>query len=339
MVKKILPVADPPIKSYLHHAYGLSILATRSDYLPWFHSNYIQWHFDKNFMNDRYSDYFNFFYYPYVEVNMPHMEKLKLDRTIMSENELNVDFFIRLIDEGYYVCTYVDEYYVPNRVAYQNYHLKHEILVYGYDRTEQVFHVLGFDRERAFRPTTVSIDDFMEAFEYGYGGDDDFFWRKYIIPARLFDHAEYAFNLKLVTNLLEDYLESRESNIRIAMYIQPPRDSVFGLKCYEYLDRLLELIEKGEFFIDYRVPSLLWEHKHCMNMRLQYMHSIGLIDKDICDRYAQVEADALTARNTMLRAFVTNQLSIIPRVRKLVKSVHEKETAVLVPLLQHLKTI
>lgn len=338
VLKKVLPIADPPIKSYLHHAYGLSILATRNDYLPWFHSNYIQWYFDKNFMNNRYVDYFNFFYYPYVEVNFPHLDRLKIDRMMLSEDELNVDFFARLIDMGYYVCTYVDEYYIPNRVAYHNYNLKHEILIHGYDRTAQVFHVLGFDQERVYRSTTVPFNDFMEAHDHGYEGKEDLFWRRYIIPARLFDNAEYSFNIELVTVLLEDYLESKNSNIRISMSTQSPRDSVFGLKCYEYVDQVLALMEKGEFFIDYRIPTLIWEHKHCMNMRLNYMHSLGLVDRNVCDQYAQVEADALTARNTILRAFVTNQLSIISKVRQLVKSVHDKERAVLYPLLQQLKS-
>jgi len=337
-MKKILPIADPPIKSYLHHAYGLSILATSDAYLPWFYSNYIQVFFDKHYRENPYVDYYNFFYYPYVEINIPHLERLKFDRAMLTEEQLNADFICRLIDLGYYICLYADEYYIPDRVAYKNFHFKHEVLIFGYDREERIFHILGFNRERVYGATTVPIDDLMEAFSHGYDGDGDLFWRKYIIAARLFRDTVYPFNLKLITDLLEDYLESRESNSRVAMYIQPPRDCVFGLASYAYIDEALELMERGEFFIDYRLPSVIWEHKQCMTKRLQYMHGLGLVDQDVCDQFAKVEDIALKARNTMLKAFVTNQRSIISRIREMVQSIHEQEKAILVPLLQHLKS-
>ena len=43
-MEKLLPLQDPPIRAYYHHAIPLSILATREDHLPWLYSNYIQLH-------------------------------------------------------------------------------------------------------------------------------------------------------------------------------------------------------------------------------------------------------------------------------------------------------
>lgn len=335
-MKKVLPIADPPIKSYLHHAYALSVLATTDAYLPWFHSNYIQLHFNQKFKDHRFSDYFNFYYYPFTEVNIPNLQTLKIDRSILTgHNRLDIDFLTQFIDQGYYVCTYVDEYYIPNRLAYRTYHFKHEIFVYGYDRAEQVFHVLGFDRERVFQATTVSFEDFMEGHVNGYYPEH--WWTNFIFPTRLKDEAAYPFNLQLVTGLLEDYLTSRSSDIRLAMHYKLSSDSVFGLACYDWIDKCLEMMENGTFFIDYRVPSVLWEHKYCMRLRLEYMHRLGIVDRELCQQYAKVESDALRARNLMLKAFVLNELSIISKVRQLVKSVHEQEVDLLFPLLHDLK--
>lgn len=336
-MKKVLPIADPPIKSYLHHAYALSVLATSESYLPWFHSNYIQWHFKKNFSDNPFSDYFNFYYYPFTEINIPHLQTLKIDRAVLeNKHPIDVDVITGLIDQNYYICTYVDEYYIPNRSTYRTQHFKHDILVYGYDRNEQIFHVLGFDQDGQFRGTTVSFGDFMDGHVNGLYPEH--WWTSFIFPTRLNVEAEYSFNLKLVVELLEDYLESKDSSIRLAMQFQPPRDSVFGLACYEYIDKCLERVENGKFFIDYRMPSVLWEHKHCMRLRLDYMHRLGIVNGDVCLQYAQVEADALRARNFMLKAFVTNELSIIAKVRQLARSVQEKEKKILYPLLNELQS-
>jgi hypothetical protein len=334
-LQKVLPIADPPIKSYLHHAYGLSVLATSTKYLPWFYSNYIQLYFDVNFIENRYSDYFNFFYYPFNEVNIPNLQTLKIDRSILeNKDRLDVNFFMRLIDKGYYIYTFVDEYYIPNRLVYKKKNLTHDIFLFGYDSSKQFFNVLGFDQDLIFNVSTVSFKDFIEAHAHGY--NKDAWWTQFIFPTRLNNTIEYPFNLELVTGLLEDYLESKDSNIRLSMYYKP-RNNIFGLKCYEYIDRFLQMVESGSFPIDYRVPCVLLEHKQIMKLRLNYMNGLGIVESDVCKKYAQIETEALIARNLMLKAFITKDLSIIPKVRQFIKSIYEKEINILFPLLKALK--
>ena len=48
-----------------------------------------------------------------------------------------IEKLIMYIDRGYYIYMELNEYYIPNRPAYKNHNFYHDLLIYGYNKSNQ----------------------------------------------------------------------------------------------------------------------------------------------------------------------------------------------------------
>ena len=111
---KILPIAEPPVRCFLYDAYPLSILATHTEYLPWFYSNYIQICCYKNFIER--DEVFLEFFGPNQACHSPWLKSQRLSRDAILKNKVDiVEFIISNIDNNYYFYGFASAYFIPNR--------------------------------------------------------------------------------------------------------------------------------------------------------------------------------------------------------------------------------
>lgn len=105
-------------------------------------------------------------------------EEIESQESLFHQMNLNVEAqgsFTDTIEEligslrqGHPVIVWVDAYAIPSRKdVYQQEHVDHTLLVYGFDLAEQCFHIIEHDRREnlSYKPCTISFTDMDKACE------------------------------------------------------------------------------------------------------------------------------------------------------------------------------
>lgn len=311
----VLPLADPPIRCYQIHAYRLSIILNYPECLPWFYSNFIQI-VGKTDSEEDFFDYSVDFHLATEEFHtaFPWLDFCPMSPNIFFEKlSCNVhDVLHYSLDEGHYLYTIVDEYYIPSRRAYQikQQHF-HDILIYGYDPVNKLYLVSGFDQNMQYRKTSVPYD-LMEKAIFSAGAPITQIYKKSI---------KYELNMNLIEGLLQDYLYSHNSSKHSMMNSYPLSDSnYYGISAYDGFIEHLKAIQQDKTFKDIRIPHLFYEHKECMMLRLKYLTDQNRLKEsnDIITKYKIVLEHSLILRNLYLKLMVTNNLGLIENLYSIV---------------------
>ncbi|MDP4147672.1 MAG: hypothetical protein Q8936_24925, partial [Bacillota bacterium] len=266
---KVLPFSIPPIIGYQMHAFPLTVVLDNEECLPWFYSNYIQL-FCKEQFTGTFFDFFNLntgewlnFCYP----GSPHVIYNAVDPVVLYTGGVNVtEFLMNYIDRGYYICIFLDEFHIPGKRPYQKSRFNHDSLIFGYDSKEGYFHTAGFDNTGAYTRSILSFEDFEKAH---LSSDIE---TCLIVLFKKNTDIKYEFDLKLVTEMLEDYVKSRNSSERLRMLRNPEKDIVYGIGIYKQLIKYIEVLAETDIEFDHIKPfHILWEHKKCMLLRLKYI--------------------------------------------------------------------
>jgi len=164
---KILPLElQKDINGYLFHAFPYSILYSFPEYKDYLMENYIQCfgYVDEDFnhMAFGYSDgiCYNDMFYDSGPMDIDfHSYEVGLQLDIKK-------YIMSSINNGKYVVIFVDEYYVEGRSAYKNYHLLHDILIFGYNKESFIY--LAFDNNQKLSFLSFPLNQIEDAYKLGY---------------------------------------------------------------------------------------------------------------------------------------------------------------------------
>lgn len=302
---RALPVAEPDLVSYPHIAYPLAVMQTDPGCLDWVYSNYIQlslrdW--TDRIMLDFYSP--NAYDHPIPAL----YGSPRLTRSMILRNYPRFSDFVRdCIDDGRYVSTYADDYYIPGSVAYQNRSHPHAIMIHGYNDVDRQFLATGFLANQTFGQTLVDYDDLEAAF-----GDfeipDDMHYTNFTLLFKLNRKYRYAFNVSWVMEQLEDYWHASASDQRWkSLGWQEAEPWVWGVEAYDSLIRKIQEQADRTFILDHRPFHVLWEHKRMMNRRIDYMARQGhhVCSPEVTEGYVRLERSAAACRHSVLKFWMT----------------------------------
>jgi len=314
-----LPIGDPIIKSYQFVAFPVAISSAYDDTEDWFFNNFIQLfcrtdgEFHVNFLAcDIYGE-------------MPFLKKYNLSQSYIAAiyNIGLKELFIRNLNAGYYIYSFVDEYYIPNRMNYQKNHYAHDILIYGC--CPEGFLTLGYDASRAFAKQVIDFDIINTAAA-----------SQSILALQKIDNIYYKSepNIKervkkygrdRIIEMLEDYLYGKNCIDKLFLYHDCYTDSltdkaknryfyfkrvpnVFGIDVYHYLKLyIMNIFSKHELYNDMSVPmnhfAVLWEHKKIMSERILYISK--KFDNPSVETlypcFKKIEEQALIIRNKLFK--------------------------------------
>ena len=231
--QKLLDVKYPLITSYVEHAALFSIIGDSEELKKWVYNNYIQ----LCIINNDYS--LNPFFFPHN-----NLLRCPLLKTKIIENDYrNFHEIIReYINDGYYIYTSLDEYYIQTRDAY-DIHLKHPVFIYGYDDIKEKIYLADFtypkQRYDFFDVSYTNIDRAYSSKQgiYDYMSKQSF----YVICFKINKDLYYEFHISELISLLEDYkLGVNFSRIYDdSLEFGSTEHFIFGLNIY---DSLLEYI-------------------------------------------------------------------------------------------------
>ncbi|WHX49348.1 hypothetical protein QNH46_01245 [Paenibacillus woosongensis] len=317
-----LSLGDSPVIGYQHHAYRLSIMAQHTDFFNWFYCNYIQLVLVKR----PYTPVLDFYEF---QKSSPLLGEMYIPKSLITKYTPLIPFLKDRLEEGKYIITFANEYYVPNRLNYQRRHNAHDIFLYGFDPQRDEFHIAGFNENFLYNSGEVSSALMEKALlQFDQSKGDLIEWADGMHFLDLKHSNTFTFDKRIMLEQMEEYLYSRNSSDRFRMYANSA-ENVFGLAVYdEVIDYLHNL---RSHVTDVRIFHILYEHKKVMHARLRFLvENKGVqLSLEHIDRYEQLAKQCLVLRNLCLRLHISKQLEVVERMIKLLDIIKETEKELL----------
>ncbi|WP_458125217.1 hypothetical protein [Paenibacillus sp. Z3-2] len=330
-----LPInPTPPIIVYQYRAFPLSITSNYSETLTWFYSNFIHLKCNLNFIKNK-DDFDIDFIAGNIYGGIPWLDYLETQHKTEDEHDLCMDILSK-INEGYYYYSFVDEYYIPNRQAYKKFHNTHDLLIYGYDLSNNLFNVIGFNERMQYVESYVSFDDLAKALKFSEANYSNYIKKR--------ENINYSFDKYNVIDKLEDYLfsnncagnlskydfDNRTEHMRDLNHNLSNENWGFGVDVYTQLNLFFDALIAKEVNVDIRPLHCLWEHKKCMFNRINFFFQNRMIyDSEIINSYQKVVSQAEVVRSLMLKYMLTNDISIITKIKSITHELCINEISIL----------
>lgn len=267
-----LPIVYPFITHKPPEAYVFSILGAYPQTQSWLISNYINVYINENGKGDFWGK--DFFYQ-----NCPWLFENHIPREIIKASIHDfVSFCCLCLDKEYYLSFMVNEKYIQ---AYDcNIDKDHNILVFGYEESEHLFHIADFFSHGKYQFATCSYKELTNAFYSDLIDHTDYFEAIRLIRLKKID---YVFEKMEIREHLEEQLAS--TNLFVKYKRVPYEENLlldengkgyymsenmlrsqyhFGLKYYE---KLIE-IYANQFSFDIRPIHLLYDRMCLMKRRV-----------------------------------------------------------------------
>lgn len=280
-MKKILPVAYPPITSFPAVAQALSIVfRDKEKIMPWFIPRYIQLYaFKEKNPKKTYEISANFF--DAASDLTYNLKSYVLPRDLINGKWSSFsEFIVDCVDRGYYLNLSMNMYYFPCSHAYQNEHFMHFPMIYGYDDELKTFNVADFYKNLVYSFEEVTYDEMEQAyinttFDELKGGARFDFWHQ-VCFWQYREDVDFEFDVKEFISVLEDYLQGRDRTqlfIRTQKYEQT--DCHYGINFY---DAVIHCLNNEQY--DLRPLHLLCDQKKALLMKLEYLAVNKYITED-----------------------------------------------------------
>lgn len=250
---------------------GFNFIMENHQYYKWLFNNFIQLRYNAG--DGVKLEYTCFVKRDWRNYTINPIVKFSFNKVAMlSELNINIYDYIRAnINNEQYMEFWLNEYYLPDLKAYQNYQFMHESLVYGYDDRDHSIYLVAIQGGKPV-DMKVSYQDFVNAFEHNIGGNDTIYSLEYN-PT----NDPYELDFIHILWCLEDYLYGRNSTDDYN-HLMPRERGVFGLSLYQEI--LENDINKEAFLLDRRIAYLLSEHKKCMYERISMLCKLNIYSEE-----------------------------------------------------------
>lgn len=332
---KALPIVQPFISAYPYHANLLSVLqAHDSDRtLPWILDNYLQLAMPDN-PYDMKMDFYIFS--PWK--NCPFIYYQRIERVLILQNwPCFSDFVINCINNGNYVYTLADHYYLPPSDEFNKRHWVHDLFFHAYDLEERVFYVSDYFKDGIYKTVAVSFDSVSSAYNQLNVEMD---WLHGVELIRYRGDRLHWFNPLVVKDKITHYL----SGHNFALHNQHAGEYwksgfMFGATVYDKIQTHYRLL-RGHLsdMTDIRPFHVLYEHKKVLRHLVNYLEDNGLIPPKALSRIAEgLEQEAYVLRNLYLKLQLSKNDRLIKRLIASTEKIRITEGAMLTALIEHLK--
>lgn len=279
MTKKLLFNLDPPIRSYQHHAFALGILLKSSIEYNWLYNNYIQVSYSKSQGLSSFNFYMDFV------THQPVFNREYLSDELIEKNNIDIiDYICKALTEEKHVLACVNEFYIPNRLPYQKVDNIHDVLIWGYDDTNKIFDIAGFDDKSNYSVSQVSFLELKLS--------------KPIYIELLSVNTNYQFNLNLRAIILQlrQYLNEVDNlDLGDVYYL----DRTYGIEaCFALYESYKEVLS-SKSLCDIRPMYLLMEHKKCMIKRMEKINQLYNLDIDF--KYNEIVNHFVSLKSLLIK--------------------------------------
>lgn len=211
-----------------------------------------------------YKPWYDWFdYHNYLYDCWECLDYRKISGDILSANNINViEYIINGLKIGYYSDIWLDTYYIPGKPGYNERHMSHGLLIYGYDSKSKEFHSLSYSDRGQYERLIVPIKAVY------MGCSNKYFMYLNLIKKN--NSATIDYDLRRLYDKLYDYINSvcHDDNMRYS------KKSVQQYYNYDATQKFIEHIKETAEKSNYVQMTSLYgfaEHKQIMFWRLKYI--------------------------------------------------------------------
>ena len=306
-MRKELPLTVPPINGLQYIANPLAIILNDEQGWTWFFCDYVQliWYKEEKLLSF-YNKYIN-----EIPTCIPCLEFQCLEKKFAIKNINVIQFMIDAINEGWYIFSSYDEQYIPNTYGYsQKKCWYHDFMMHGYDLDKREFFFTIYTKRGKYERNVVEFDKFLEGFLNSQSTNFQF---NRINLFRKNEKYVFYFDKEELIKQMEWYIESRCEDVK---YTVPywHEEKVYGLKVYDYIIDIFKEVDNSIW--DMRMLHMLWEHKKCMKMRIDYMISHKIIKEnvDLVTMFEEMEHKAEQLKLIQLKMRIKNDMSLCKKI-------------------------
>ena len=254
------------IKSYQYYAFPLGVLSDNQlFYNDWLLGRFIQLFYGSNLQFDEQ-------YYSEWEIT-EHL----LYENLMHENDLK-SFIQQHVSDGYAIHFWnLNEKYIPDTYAYNNFDFLHDLLVIGYDENGYI-KIVNYNKSRHLSIRSILLECLSDSLT------------RYT-NARIFKFKtdnSITYNPQQIINALYQYVKPNKIN-GLNYYndkINLKGDVMVGTYAVQ---KFIDDIKNNIYAQDYTHSfCLLFEHKQVINFNLEYLCKQKILDQTILQEYQKV---------------------------------------------------
>ncbi|MBE6762499.1 MAG: hypothetical protein E7551_09505 [Ruminococcaceae bacterium] len=218
-----------------------------------------------------------------------------------------------MLREGCYITGGYDEFYIPGKHAYKNFHYNHDYVIFGYNEKNRTFQSAAYMMDETYKFFDISYDDYLDAVIKNDGMKTSVNY--YVINSGY----EAKINILHIKEKLEDYLFScHNKNFE-------PRPEIFGLNAWvAFANNILQL----EYKADLRSSRCYMEHHKLMFERIKILTESGHIsDLNILNEYYEIYQKSIIVHNLFLKYNLSLNKDVLRRISDIINhtTVIEKE--------------
>lgn len=231
------------------------------------------------------------------------------------------------ISTGNYIVGMCDEYYIPQKKAFQRYHFFHDYLVYGYDDSLRVFKSAGYLSHAKYDYYDIPYDAYLDSITLHNRSEIPLYFR-YVD-----DQYTPKFPLLEVCNKLEEFLLSHAN----LPYQAGEHNRAYGISG---LRRFHEYIINGRYEkLDLRNSRSYMEYFHYMHFRLQTLASAGYLSNHtmINEYYDFMVKPAVMVHNMCIKHSLCGDHRLLLRAGEVIEKLNNQEVGNVERLLRCLK--
>lgn len=268
-------------------------------------------------------------FYPYAMHNLtpniydlcPFIEKYTIPKDLVKSKfgRFN-EFAIAALMSGYYISTYMDQYF---RDDIKLYGFHHPNFIYGFDKNAKKIYMVDNFEKNKYTYKTISFSQADKAFEL-VGGNS---WEVSIFLYKIKSYKHVFFS-EYVRQQLEDYLAPNKGLCYLdrTVCMNPHYNGTdylnevyYGIDCYELMHRYLAGIKEGDVgFVegDWRNFSMLKDHKQLMLERYDFMSSKGFMNRNdnLREQLVKQTEECEIMLNMFLKYNLTHDVEMLDRL-------------------------
>jgi len=337
MKKKILKTRYPFITSFPTHANMLAILSGNPKNLDWFYNYYFQLSVD--------TDYHTRLDFDIAQVTMsylnacPYIDLYKVPRNFVKNKYSALkDFVIKTINEGLYLSFQVERNEIP---AYNTTRRgAHEIMLYGYDMDQCIFHIADFFTGK-YEFATATFEEVTAGFENCTSD-----WFKGVLLFKKNRKAQYGINITRLKSIMTDYLTSQNTNKLIdhdLVMHNVGNKIVYGIEIYDELkSNLVDIMKKGwsasaeAGWITHKNYHVLYDHKSFILSLLDRLNNGGFLKNYDYFRkeFTAIQNKALVLRNLIIKCFAKNDMKDPDKFYRAINEIKNLELEIIPQLIE-----
>ena len=205
-----------------------------------------------------------------------------------------IEFIESSIENNFYLFFLVDRYYLENYKEYHKEHVVHEIFVYGYDKSNQIFYTSDNSINYKYQNMKISYFSLQSAY---------------------LAVMQHKMKLSCVVSCVPPVIDIHKIKHLIFDYINSNRDfndfgykasTVYGIEIYQ---KYVEELCCEKLVNDFRPVNLFLEHKKLMQNRIQFLMANGYLPHNdfLLSEYNDIVRKFLLFKNLQIRFVISNR--------------------------------